>query len=50
MKHRLEQNTVFQEYYAQLVQCMALKLKLLKISVTSFVYDGETVKVLVEAR
>lgn len=50
MKHRLEQDTVFQEYYAQLVQCMALKLKLLKISVTSFVYDGETVQVLVEAR
>ncbi|KAG0330654.1 hypothetical protein BG000_011613 [Podila horticola] len=50
MKHRLEQDTVFGEYYAQLVQCMALKMKLLKISVTSFVYDSETVQVLAEAR
>ncbi|KAF9210659.1 hypothetical protein BGZ59_009134 [Podila verticillata] len=49
MKHRLEQDTVFREYYAQLVQCMALKLKLLKISVTSFVYDSETVRVFAEA-
>lgn len=50
MKHRLEQDTVFREYYAQLVQCMALKLKLLKISVTSFVYDNETVQVFAEVR
>ncbi|KAG0081315.1 hypothetical protein BGZ92_000290 [Podila epicladia] len=50
MKHRLEQDTVFVEYYAQLVQCMALKMRLLKISVTSFVYDNETVQVLTEAR
>ncbi|KAF9297828.1 hypothetical protein BGZ74_009626 [Mortierella antarctica] len=50
MKHRLEQDTVFGEYYAQLVQCMALKMKLLKISVMSFVYDNETVQVLAEVR
>ncbi|KAG0008067.1 hypothetical protein BGZ81_004375 [Podila clonocystis] len=50
MKHRLEQDTVFGEYYAQLVQCIALKMKLLKISVMSFVYDNKTVQVLAEAR